>query len=401
MHDGRRAAHPGLVLGLLVAGTVLGLAGTDLVLPAIPSLPERLGGDVVHAQFVIAAYVAGTAAGLLAFGALGDRFATRALLVTSLLGTALAAFACALARDIDTLIGLRALQGAVAAGPAVFAPGIVKALFDERGAVRALGALGSIEALAPAVAPVFGAWLLVAGGWQLSFHVLGVAALLVALLVAALAPPLQLARRERGSYRRLLGNAEFLRHALAQAFVLGGLLTFVFGMPVVFVRVFGGTLGHFITMQVAGIACFMLAANTTGRLVQRHGAERIILAGTAIAVAAALALLAYGLAGGRSPLLIAALFVPLNGGLGLRGPPGFYRAVVAARGDDARGAALVILAILSAAALGTAVAAPLLTRGLVPLAAITAAFEVLALLCLTAIPGQRPAPGAPPGSLQR
>ena len=33
-----------LVFGILSAGTVLGLAGIDLVLPAVPTLPRHLGG---------------------------------------------------------------------------------------------------------------------------------------------------------------------------------------------------------------------------------------------------------------------------------------------------------------------------------------------------------------------
>ena len=79
--------RPRVGLALVVAATVLGLMGTDLVLPAIPSLPEALGGDPGAAQLVIAAYVAGTGVGLLAFGALGDRLATRTLFVASLLLT--------------------------------------------------------------------------------------------------------------------------------------------------------------------------------------------------------------------------------------------------------------------------------------------------------------------------
>jgi MFS family permease len=80
-------------MGHVVTATVLGLMGTDLVLPAIPSLPQSLGGDPASAQLVLAAYVGGTSAGLLAFGALGDRFATRRLFNATLLLNALASLA--------------------------------------------------------------------------------------------------------------------------------------------------------------------------------------------------------------------------------------------------------------------------------------------------------------------
>jgi len=310
-----RTGPRGLALALIVASTILGLMGTDLVLPAVPSLPEALGGDAAAAQLVLAAYVAGTAVGLLAFGSLGDRVGTRALLIGSLLLTGIVSLACAAASDIWTLVALRALQGAVASGPAVFAPGIVKAMFDEARAVRALGALGSLESLAPALAPVLGAWLLTLGGWRLSFELIGALALLLALGFALYRGLPTAARRPQGGYRALLVDPVYLRYSLSHALTLGGLLIFVFGAPAVFVRALGADLFAFITMQVAGIATFIVAANLAGGLAARHGAERMIGLGTLICALSALAILGYALAGGASPWVVTALFVPMNTGL--------------------------------------------------------------------------------------
>lgn len=388
----QKVERPRTALALVVTSTVLGLMGTDLVLPAVPSLPETLGGAPAQAQLVLAAYVGGTCAGLLAFGALADRYATRSLFIASLLLTALISFACAFAQGIWPLIGLRALQGAVAAGPAVFAPGIVKAMFDERRAMRMLGALGSVESMAPALAPIAGAWLLTLGGWRLSFEVIGAIALVLAAanLILPLIP--QTSRRPQGSYGALVRDPVFLRYALSQAFVLGGLLVFVFGAPAVFVRSFGGSLTDFIVMQVCGIATFVLAANVAGGLAHRHGPERMIGLGTGIAAAGAAAMLAYALTGGVSPWIVTALFVPVNTGLGLRAPPGFFRAVQASHGDDARGSALVVLAIMAATAGGTALVAPFIEQGLVPLAAMALAWQAVAVGCLVMLPKLPEAP---------
>ncbi len=375
-----------LALALVVSGTVLGLMGIDLVLPAVPSLPETLGGDAAAAQLVLATYVGGTCIGLLAYGALGDRFSTRSLFVTALILTGLVSLGCAYAPDIHSLIALRALQGAVASGPAVFAPGIIRTMFDQTGTVRAFGALGSIESLAPAFAPILGVWLLALGGWPLSFELIGITALALALACSALPLIPQASRRARGRYVRLFGDPVFLRYALSQALVLGGLLVFVFGAPSVLVRSLGGTLADFIIMQVCGIATFVLTANMTGRLVARFGAERMILSGTVLAALGAGAMLVYALADGAAPLVITALFVPINTGLGLRGPPGFFRAILASHGDDARGSALVILAIMAATGIGTALVAPFIEQGLVPVALAAFTFELAALAILLALP---------------
>src|SRR4051794_32434649 len=78
------SASPAFAFALIVSGTVLGLAGTNLVLPAVPSLPGVLGGTLAQAQLVLASFVAGSACGLLLFGALGAHFDQRSLLIASL-----------------------------------------------------------------------------------------------------------------------------------------------------------------------------------------------------------------------------------------------------------------------------------------------------------------------------
>ena len=112
----------------------------------------------------------------------------------------------------------------------------------------------------------------------------------------------------------------------------------------------------------------------------------MICLGTGLAAMGAALMLSYALLGGTNALVISTLFVPVNTGLGLRGPPGFFRAVMAAQGDDARGSALVILAVLGVAAGGTIAAAPLIERGLVPLATIALGLHTTAIFCLAALP---------------
>lgn len=382
------AASPSLAFALLLLGTTLGLAGTDLVLPAVPGLPEVLGGSAAMAQLVLAAFVAGGCAGLILFGELGARADQRSLLVGSLIAYALVSLACALAPSLPALVGLRFLHGLSGSAAAVFAPGMIRAMFSEAGAVRALGVMGSVESLVPALAPVAGVWLLAAWGWTSSFYMIAALSLIVALLVRALGSslPMPPPTRGKGSYIRLLSNGTYLRYALSQACTLGGLLIFVFGAPAMMTKALDLTLKAFIIMQVTGIAFFILASNIAGRLADMFGPERMILLGSAVSALGLTGLTIYGLRGGSDAWIITALFVPVNLGLGLRGPPGFFRAILASDGDDARGAALVILFILSTTATGTAIAAPFVTDGLAPLASVAAAASCLSVLLLLALP---------------
>jgi MFS transporter, DHA1 family, multidrug resistance protein len=381
-----------VAIALLAVATSLGLAGTDLVLPAVPMLPQQLGGSAVHAQYVLAAYVMGAGLGLLLFGSLGARSNQGRLLVLSLLSLSLLSWAITAADTLSHVTALRFLQGVSGSAAAVFAPGMIRALYDETTAVRVIGILGSIESLVPALAPLAGLWLFNHYGWTASFQVTGGIALVLALIAAVGARSLWPASVVRnssppsGGYGQLLRNAVFMRYALSQAFCLGGLLIFVFGAPVVIVGSLHGTLADFVTMQVSGIVFFIVGANLTGSLVRRFGVEQMIFAGTGLSAAGALALLSYGLVGGSDPLMVAVLFVPMNLGLGLRGPPGFYQAVLAAGADSARGAALVILAVQITAAAGTVLAAEWIVDGLVPLTVVAAVTSVIAVLVLMALP---------------
>lgn len=388
MIPSKHGGHSGIAFALIVASTVLGIAGTDLVLPAVPSLPQVLGGSYAQAQLVLAAFVTGAAIGLLAFGTLGARFDQRRLLVGSLVVYGVVSALAGLSSSLDMLIGLRFLQGAAGSAAAVFAPGMIRALFGDERAVSKLGLLGSIESLTPALAPVAGVWLLSIAGWNASFAVIAVLALLLAAAVAGLSrhlPPL-VTGRGAGGYAHLLRDTVFLRYAVSHAFTLGALLVIVFAAPTVFVAALGATLTDFIVMQITGIATFIVAANATGRLTARFGAERMIWVGTVLSALGGLSMLAYALAGGADTRMVTVLFIPFNLGLGFRGPPGFHRAVVASHGDDARGAALVVVAILGTTAIGTAAVAPFITLGLLPLALGAAVLVLAALLLLVAIP---------------
>ncbi len=391
----RHSNQAKITFALLVCGTVLGLAGIDLVVPAIPSLPNSIVGTLENAQLVLATFAAGTAIGLLVFGELGARFKQGSLLVAALLLYALLSYLATQVNSIQQLIWVRFFQGFASSAPAVFAPGMIRAMFSQRGALKAIGAMGSIESLTPAFAPVVGAWLLSFSDWRASFYLTSALATALGLGVlffgrglinkhSTLEPD---SERSQESYRSLFSNREFMRQGLSHACTLGGLLVFVFGAPTVITMSMNSELSSFVVMQIIGISLFIISANLSDRLVARFGSEAMILFGSSLTALGCLLILLFSIVGDGDPKWLWLLFAPVNLGLGLRGPPGFYQAVVAAGDNDSRGAALLILFILGFAAIGTAVVSPFISQGLIVLgiaASTVACSSVLILLILKA-----------------
>lgn len=384
-----RSASPAFLFSLIAFGTILGIAGTDLVLPAVPTMPRELGGSPALAQMVLAAYAAGTLAGLLTFGELGARYSPRKLLIWSLALFALTSIVSVFAPTLEWLVAFRFAQGAFGSGPAVFAPGFIHGLFTADKAAGMFGRLGSIESLTPALAPVAGVFLLGVGGWETSFLLLGGFAIFCAIasfIYSHSLPDRTVAIESHRSYLSILRDGEFLRHALSQAFSLAAILIFVFGAPLVMTEIMGGGIQDFILLQICGIANFILASNLSSTLAGKFGVERMILIGTAALLACFLLILFYVQSGGSSLAVIVPIWIITNGAFGVRGPIGFHQAIVASKGDHSRGAALVVAAILGFTAAGTASAAPFLDLGWWPLAFASCLSAALALLSLVLLP---------------
>lgn len=379
--------QPSITFALLVCGTVIGLAGIDLVLPAIPSLPNAISGSLESAQLVLASFAAGTAIGLIIFGELGARNNQRHLLIGSLALYAMLSYLAAQAASINELVLVRFFQGFVSSAPAVFAPGMIKAMYKQRGALKAISLMGSIESLTPAFAPVVGAWLLTLADWRLSFIVTAALASILCISIfliggSSLNPIKANDSNQRGSYLSLFSNKEFMRHAMSHACTLGGLLIFVFGAPTVITTTMGGDLLDFNIMQIIGISLFIISANLSDRLVAKFGSDNMILTGSCLTAVGCVGILLFANFGNNDPRWLWALFIPVNLGLGFRGPPGFYQAVVAAGDNDSRGAALLILFILGLVAIGTTVVAPFITMGLISLGIASSIVAISSVLFL-------------------
>ena len=384
-------------LFVALAGTVIGLAGTDLVLPAVPSLPDALGGTQAQAQGVLASYTFGIAVGLILWGEIGSRTNQVTLLLFCLAGFGATSFAATSMPNLTLLSLCRFLQGLLGAAPAVFAPVWIRALVPEGVIVRVFGLLATFESMTPALAPILGLWLLASFGWQSSFYLLfGLALITLVLLVVMqrTSPGLRIVG-SAGSYASLMRNIVYWRYSLSHGASLAGLLIYVFGMPAVMVHVFDKGVGTFIAMQITGITFFAICANASGLLTKRFGDEPVILFGSLMSPIGMLLMAFASLAGIDSVIVYILLFVIVNAGFGLRAPPGFNLALAASENNEARAAALLLLVAFMGTAGGTALTAGYVEHGLTEL--LVTSFVVFAIspALLLTLPKAKPVAAAP------
>jgi EmrB/QacA subfamily drug resistance transporter len=175
-------SHPTLALTAATAASSLVYvdgAVTAIGLPVIGSAFALQGSQL---QWVLNAYLLPLTALSLLGGAWGDRFGRRRALILGTTVFALSSLAAALAPTITVLIGARLLQGV---GAALLVPNslaILGQMFSGEAGTRAVGLWSIAAAVASAIGPVLGGWLIDSGHWRGIFLLnLPVAALAVAL----------------------------------------------------------------------------------------------------------------------------------------------------------------------------------------------------------------------------
>jgi len=100
-----------LVLAVAVIADIMDLIDSSIANLAGPSIRADLGGGQVTVQWVLSAYTAAFAIGLITSARLGDLLGRRRLFLLGLTGFTLASLACGLAPGVVVLIIARTLQG--------------------------------------------------------------------------------------------------------------------------------------------------------------------------------------------------------------------------------------------------------------------------------------------------
>ena len=371
----------------VVTGT--SMLAMDLYLPAVPALQASLSTSVAAAQATVAVFLAGLAASQLLWGAALNRFGPRRCVQVSVVLLVLASIGCALAGDIAMLLAMRLLQGLAAGAATVVVPSVVRATLDDEDAVRGMATIAMIESSVPAAGPVLGTALLTVADWRATFWVLAGLSLAV-LPFAVRATPLRLpglANTQPASLWALLRDQRFMRLAASHALCIGALLTFVASAPQLLHHALGQDVAAFATLQVLGVASFMLMASQSARFSRRLGLGGAVRVGALAQVGLCLALLTAATFDGVSLLVLALFWSGFCGTTAVRGPPAFSDALDVAPAQMGRAAALLTLALLAAGALGTQAVAPFMGgRSVVPLAAALLLMCVLSLLLVTPYP---------------
>ena len=316
---------------LLQRFTLIGLVAmlavsTDLYLPAIPQLIESLNTNNSQGQLTLSIFLMGFAAGQLFYGGVSDRYGRKPVLYVGLVIYLAGTLGCIFAPDIDTLISARFIQGFGGASGPVLARAIVADSYNRVEAASIMASIAGAMALVPAIAPVFGSWLLYFFEWRAHFVLLLILGLLafagvIRLQESLKAPsskPLKLSSII-SQFPVCLRNSSFAGFTLCGGATYAAMFCYISTSSFLIIGLLGLAPEYFGYTFMVVVFGYIAGAMTSSRLVGHWGVIRVLALGQLAGLLAGALLLTLAIfeVNRLTPMLVAFFMVFMAGGLSL------------------------------------------------------------------------------------
>jgi len=317
--------------GFLQRITLVGLVAmmavsTDLYLPAIPQLIESLAADVSQGQLTLSIFLLGFATGQLFYGGISDRHGRKPVLYFGLAIYLVGTVGTIFAPDINALIAARFVQGLGGACAPVLARAMVSDSHARADAARIMASIAGVMALVPAIAPVFGSWLLYFFDWRAHFVLLLLLGLLTVAGVTRLPESLTKISTEKlklsgivSQFPLCLRNPSFAGFTLCGGAIYAAMFAYISTSSFLIIGLLGLAPEYFGYTYMVVVFGYIAGAMASSRLVGRWGIIRVLALGQLVGLLAAglLMTLAIFAINRLAPMLVAFFMIFMAGGLSL------------------------------------------------------------------------------------
>jgi EmrB/QacA subfamily drug resistance transporter len=157
------------VLATCILASSLAFIDGSVLNVALPAIGTSFHAATAEVQWVMNAFTLPLSALLLTGGAAGDLYGRKRVLLSGILLFTLSSILCAKAPSLEIFLGGRAIQGVGAAMLLPNSLAILSASFEGEAKGRAVGTWAAAGAIAGAISPLLGGWLVDGPGWPFIF----------------------------------------------------------------------------------------------------------------------------------------------------------------------------------------------------------------------------------------
>ncbi len=281
---------------LLAMLSMLGPFAIDTYFPTFDAIAGEFHVTLKDVQLTLSTYLGAFAVTSLFLGPLSDSFGRRVIVLSTLAIFAIASCAAIYVQNLEQLIIIRAIQGAVGSSGMVLGQAIVRDKYDGAMAQKTISTIVLIFGLAPAIAPILGGYLHVHFGWRSIFvFLVAFTILVIAMSYFFLDETLPIAKRHDFHAMQILRNyigifrtPEFIIRSMAQAMAFGGTALYISSAPAFILNILHLKETDFGWLFVPLVAGMMLGSIFANILAGKIKPQSNILLGFAIMAFAAI-----------------------------------------------------------------------------------------------------------------
>ena len=307
-----------LFVATLAGLSMLGPFAIDAILPAFSDMGAHFRVPEGALQQTLSVYLLAYAAMSLLHGPLSDALGRKPVMATGMALFVASSLAAGFAPTLPLVLACRALQGAAAGAGQIVSRAQVRDVFAGDRAQRTMAQVAMVFALGPALAPIIGGLLVVAGSWRGVFWFQAAYGLVMFALIVLWMPETHpVAARTRLDLRTLVtGMATVVRSpagrrlALIPALAFGGQFVLISSSSLFIVNLLGKGATDFWMLFVPLIGGGLVGSWVSARFAGRVPGPRLASVGYVVSLAAATLLVVFSLVPGMSVLPWIVLPIP-------------------------------------------------------------------------------------------
>ncbi|HET7724500.1 MAG TPA: multidrug effflux MFS transporter [Propionibacteriaceae bacterium] len=305
-----RVSSNALLTTMIAALAMIGPFTIDAVFPAYDLIGREIHASTGEMQQVTSVYMLSFAVMSLFHGPISDAVGRKKVMAVGMLAYALASLVCMVAPNLTVLLLGRILQGAFAGAGQIVSRTIVRDVYVGPAAQKMMAQVAMIFAIAPAIAPIVGGWVVAFASWRTIFGGLFVVGLLLAAMVAFAVPETHPLEKRRAlnvgdvlkGVRIVLSDRPYLRLAFAGMFGFGAQFIYIVGAPIIMLQLLHKGEQDFWMLFVPFVCGMILGSYVNARLAHRIPPQRLVsIAMVALVSAALLGVVVAALAGNHLP----------------------------------------------------------------------------------------------------
>ncbi|WP_127904290.1 DHA2 family efflux MFS transporter permease subunit [Solirhodobacter olei] len=163
--------HRGLITFSIMAGTIMQVLDTTIANVALPSMMGDLGASQDTITWVLTSYIVAAAIMTPVTGWVSDKYGTKEVFVTCIIGFVIASMACGMATSLTEMVGFRLLQGVFGAAIVPLSQTILLNINPPEKFGQAMALWGAGIMVGPIIGPTLGGYLTEHFSWRYVFFI--------------------------------------------------------------------------------------------------------------------------------------------------------------------------------------------------------------------------------------